>query len=388
MARMSFGSDDPMSQAIRVVHVIARMNVGGPAVLIADTVRHMDSEDFDVRLITGNCADNEADYLQTQASDIQAIRIGGLGRSISPLNDATALRHMVDQLRDLQPHIVHTHTAKAGALGRLAAQLAPIDARVVHTFHGHLLHGYFSSLKTKGLIATEAFLARRSDRLVAVSAEVRDDLLAAGVGRVQQYAIIPPGVSLRSLPDRDTARAALQLPREGHVVLLLGRVTRIKRPDRFAEAARIVHRAMPDVHFLIAGSGDLAAELGTTMRDMPASLLGWRSDVETLLAASDALVLTSDNEGTPLSVIQAGLAGIPTVATRVGGLPSVVDDGTTGVLVDCDPRAVANGLSSLLEQDSIRRAMGDRARQQMTARFGIRAMIENHANLYHQMLES
>lgn len=377
-----------MSQVIRVVHVIARMNVGGPAVLIADTVRHLDPEDFNVRLITGNCAEDEADYLQTQAPDIRAIRIGGLGRSVSPLNDAGALRRVIGQLRDFQPHIVHTHTAKAGVVGRLAARFAPINARVVHTFHGHLLHGYFSSVKTKGLIATEALLAQQSDRLVAVSTEVRDDLLAAGVGRAQQYDVIPPGVSLGSLPDRNSARAALQLPQESHIVLLLGRVTRIKRPDRFAEAAHLVHDAMPNVHFVVAGSGDLASDLGTSMRDLPASLLGWRSDVETLLAASDVLVLTSDNEGTPLSVIQAGLAGLPTVATRVGGLASVVDDGATGILVNSDPREVANGILSLLEEASLRRAMGAEARRQMTARFGIRAMIDNHANLYRQMLGS
>lgn len=377
-----------MKHAIRVAHVIARMNVGGPAVLIADTIRNLDQEDFDARLITGHCAEDEADYLEAQAPDIRAIRIEGLGRSVSPLNDVAALRQVIGRLRDIQPHIVHTHTAKAGVVGRLAAQLARLDSRVVHTFHGHLLQGYFSPTKTKALVATEALLARRSDRLVSVSTEVRDDLLAAGVGYAEQYEVIPPGVTLGPLPEREIARATLQLPPDSLVVLLLGRVTRIKRPDRFAEAARHVHQEFPNVHFLIAGSGDLEAELRASMMDLPASLLGWRSDIETLLAASDALVLTSDNEGTPLSVIQAGLAGLPTVATRVGGLESVVDHGSTGLLVDPDAQSVARGLLTLLDQPSVRRAMGDEAFCQMNAKFGTRAMIDSHADLYRRVLET
>jgi glycosyltransferase involved in cell wall biosynthesis len=381
------GSSSAMSQAIRVVHVIARMNVGGPAVLISDTVRELDREEFDVRLITGNCGDDEADYLETQAPDIRAIRIDGLGRSVSPVNDVMALRSVVGRLRDIQPHIIHTHTAKAGVVGRLAARLAPIEARVVHTFHGHLLHGYFSPVKTRGLIAAEARLARSSDRLIAVSPQVRDDLRTAGIGHQKQYEVIPPGVSLGDLPDRESARAALHIPSENHVVLLLGRITRIKRPDRFAEAARIVHQQIPNTHFLIAGSGDLDADLRESMVGLPSSLLGWRSDVESLLAASDALVVTSDNEGTPLSVIQAGLAGVPTVGTRVGGMESVIDPGQTGLLVDPDARAVADGLVTLLERQPLRSAMGAEARRQMNAKFSTQAMIESHADLYRRMLE-
>ena len=197
---------------MRVVHVIARMNVGGPAVLISDTVRELDREEFDVRLITGNCGDDEADYLETQAPDIRAIRIDGLGRSVSPVNDVMALRRVVGRLRDIQPHIIHTHTAKAGVVGRLAARLAPIDARLVHTFHGHLFHGYLSPAKTWGLMAAEAVLARGNYRLIAVSPQVRDDLLVAGIGHQKQYEVIPPGVTLGALPDRESARAALHIP--------------------------------------------------------------------------------------------------------------------------------------------------------------------------------
>jgi len=368
--------------------VIARMNVGGPAVLIADTVRDLDAKNFAVRLITGLCDEDEADYLETQAPDVRAIRIGGLGRSVSPLNDSAALRELTSLLRDIQPDIVHTHTAKAGVVGRLAVQLAPIHARVIHTYHGHLLHGYFSPAKTSAVVATERVLARRTSRLVAVSTEVREDLLNARIGKASQFEVIPPGVKLGTLPDRVSARSNLGIPATARVVLLLGRVTRIKRPDRFAEAARIVHRETPDAYFLVAGAGDLEDELRNSMAGIPSTFLGWRSDIELLLAASDVLVLTSDNEGTPLSVIQAGLAGRPTVATRVGGLTSVVDDGKTGLLVDPDAQAVAAGLQNLLSQPSLQQDMGDEAQRQMKTKFSTRAMIDRHADLYRRVLET
>ena len=377
-----------MSQTVRVVHVIARMNVGGPAVLISDTLRYLNREEFDVRLLTGDCSDDEADYLETQAPDIRAIRIDGLGRSVLPVDDVMALRRVWEELRDFRPHIIHTHTAKAGVIGRIAARLVSRDVRVVHTFHGHLLHGYFSPARTRGLVAVEAFLARRSDRLIAVSPQVRDDLLAAGIGQEKQYEVIAPGVTLGALPDRESARDALNIPSASPVVLLLGRITRIKRPDRFAEAARIVNQQIPDVHFLIAGSGDLEAVLRKSMVGLQATFLGWHSDIESLLAASDALVVTSDNEGTPLSVIQAGLAGVPTVGTRVGGMVSVVDPGQTGLLVDPDARAVADGLVTLLERQPLRSAMGAEAQRQMNAKFSTRAMIESHADLYRRVLKT
>lgn len=386
MDQMSFVSDSSTNQPLRVVHVIARMNVGGPAVLITEILRHLDKEKFDVRLISGNCNSNEADYVELQAPDVRTIRMDRLGRSVSAHNDLLALYEVADQLRDIQPHIVHTHTAKAGVLGRIAKRLASIDARVVHTFHGHLLHGYFGPAKTKGVTAVETALALGSDCLVAVSPEVRDELLAVGVGRRDQYRVIPPGVQLGPLPSREAARLALQIPLESRVVLYLGRVTQIKRPDRFVEAARIVNAAVPNVHFVVAGSGDLAAELSRAMTEMPVSVLGWRSDVETLLAASDVLALTSDNEGTPLSVIQAGMAGVPSVSTRVGGLASVIQDGSTGVLVDPEPHAVAKGICSILEQPAVQIAMGDESRRHMAAKFGLPAMIENHAKLYRELM--
>jgi len=368
------------------MHVIARMNVGGPAVLIASTMRGLNADEFDCRLVTGYCAEDEADYLLTQAPDISATRIDGLGRSIKPWADASSVAAVMSQMREFRPDIVHTHTAKAGVVGRTAARLVSRDIKVVHTYHGHLLHGYFSPAKTRVVTGLERSLAHVTDRLVSVAEQVRDDLLAAGIGRPSQHEVILPGVDLGPLPPREEARATLGITGSGPVVTMMGRITGIKRPDRFAAAARLVAASRSDVTFAVAGAGDQADALADLVSDLPVHILGWRDDIETVLAASDVLVLTSDNEGTPLSLIQAGLAGIPVVATNVGAVRTVVDDGITGVLCEPDSTAVAKSLERLLDDPIAASAMGERAREAMTSRFGMGRMIIEHENLYRRLL--
>jgi len=375
-----------VTRRIRVMHVIARMNVGGPAVLIASTMRGVNSDEFDCRLVTGYCAEDEADHLLTQAPDISATRIDGLGRSIKPWADASSVAAVMSQMREFRPDIVHTHTAKAGVVGRTAARLVSRDIKVVHTYHGHLLHGYFSPAKTRVVTGLERSLAHVTDRLVSVAEQVRDDLLAAGIGRPSQHEVILPGVDLGPLPPREEARATLGITGSGPVVTMMGRITGIKRPDRFAAAARLVAASRSDVTFAVAGAGDQADALADLVSDLPVHILGWRDDIETVLAASDVLVLTSDNEGTPLSLIQAGLAGIPVVATNVGAVRTVVDDGITGVLCEPDSTAEAKSLERLLDDPIAASAMGERAREAMTSRFGMGRMIIEHENLYRRLL--
>ncbi len=375
-----------MTRPIRVVHVIARMNVGGPAVLIASTIRGLDRDEFSVRLISGYCNVDEADYLDTQAPDVPVERLAGFGRSVRPWSDLTSAAALGRRLRELRPDVIHTHTAKAGVVGRVAARLARVDAALVHTYHGHLLNGYFSPRKTKAILTLERSLAARTDRLVAVGPQVRDDLLAAGVGRAEQYEVIVPGVETPVLPDPFEARRSLGLDPTRPVVAMIGRLTGIKRPDRFAAAAQIVSDARPDVQFIVAGSGDCEASLREAVAHLPVAVLGWRSDIGSLLAASDAVVLTSDNEGTPLSLIQAGLAGLPVVATDVGSVRDVVVDGQTGVLCPPDAGAVATALLGVLSDPEGARSMGSAAREFTSESFGMGQMIAAHAQLYRSVL--
>ena len=368
---------------MRVMRVIARMNVGGPAVQVSGLMRHLPKDEFDQRLFTGWCADDEADYLLTQAPDVEATRIAGLGRALRPGDDGRALATLVRHIRAFRPHIIHTHTAKAGTLGRVAARLAGTGSATVHTFHGHLLHGYFSPTKTKAVVALESLLGRSTDRLVAVGPQVRDDLLAAGIGRSDQFAVIPPGLELPPAMTREQAREMFGVPGAAPVVSFIGRLAPIKRPDRFVEIVREVFRVRPDVRFLVAGEGTEAQVIAEA--DLPITMLGWRDDVQNVLAASDCVLLTSDNEGTPLSLIQAALMGLPVVATNVGSIPDVVIDGDTGWLANPDAQDLARAALEMLDSPAEAARRGQQAQERAIRLYGVTRLAEDHARLYREI---
>jgi glycosyltransferase involved in cell wall biosynthesis len=344
-----------------VVHVIARMNVGGPAAIVVELLEHLP----DQALLTGEVQHGEADHLALRSPQTPFTRVPGLGRSPRPGDDLRALAFLTRELRRRRPDVVHTHTAKAGTLGRLAARAARVPG-VVHTFHGHLLHGYFSPTVTRAVVTTERVLARTTDRIVAVGDRVRDDLLGAGIGRAAQYIVIPPGISVGTSPSRADAKAALGL--DGPVVATVGRLIPIKRPDRLLAVARL----LPEVTFLVAGEGPL---LQQSRVDAPANVrfLGWRGDVETVHAAADVALLTSDNEGMPVSLVEAAMCGTPAVSTDVGSAREVV----TGEVVGTDPAELAAALRRVLAQD-----LGPQARATAEQRFGVQGMVDAHRALY------
>ncbi len=365
------------------MRIIARMNVGGPARQVSGLSRNLDPARFEQRLYTGHVAEGEADHLTLSAPDVKAKVIRGLGRTVRPLDDMAALARLVAEMRRFRPHIVHTHTAKAGALGRMAAVLTRVPA-VVHTYHGHLLHGAFSRRTTGLVVGVEKVLAMATDRLLTVGARVRNDLIAAGIGRPAQYVVMPPGTAVGTPPTGPEARRLLGLAEDVPVVSYVGRVTAIKRPDRLLAVARTVLAARPDTVFVVCGEGDLMdvlraaqAEFGEALR-----LVGWRSDVETVYAASDVTVLASDSEGMPLSLIEAGMVGVPAVATRVGSVAEVVDDDETGLLAEPDADELARHVLRLLDDDALRQAMGKAAVDRMTQRFGVPRLVADTEALY------
>ncbi|MFF0051722.1 glycosyltransferase [Streptomyces sp. NPDC005498] len=364
------------------MRVIARMNVGGPALQVSTLMRGLDSALFDHRLYAGFVGPDEADYVSQRAPDVQVCRVPALGRAVRPTDDLRALSELTAAMRRFRPHIVHTHTAKAGALGRTAAVLARVPARV-HTFHGHLLQGYFPPAKTRLVVQAERSLASFTDRLVAVGRSVRDDLLAAGIGQPNQYAVVPPGTRPAASPSRSEARKQLSIPEDSLVVAYVGRVTRIKRPDRFLSVVRDVRRAVPAAQFLVCGDGDLHGDLETAadVRDS-LHLLGWRADVETVYAAADLVLLTSDNEGMPVSLIEAGMAGVPAVATNVGSVAEVVRDGQTGLLAQPDASALTRHTVRILRDGQLRRRMGEQARVWTSQQFGAERLVQDTHDLY------
>ncbi|NDA34008.1 MAG: hypothetical protein EBZ01_04215, partial [Betaproteobacteria bacterium] len=215
----------------------------------------LDSSRFEQILITGYCDDTEADYLDEVATDITATRIAGLGRSVSPIADLKAFFGLVRTIKTLQPDVIHTHTAKAGALGRLASIIAGRGAVRIHTFHGHLLHGYFAGWKTKLVVLVEKFFAKRTHHLIAIGTEVERELLAAGIGKASQYSVFFPGLPEPHTASKAEIRRKLELDPSAIYCTFVGRLTHIKRPDRLLDiAAAMVKREVP-IQFLVAVAG-------------------------------------------------------------------------------------------------------------------------------------
>ena len=373
---------------IKVMRVIARMNVGGPSVQVSGLMRQLSPSEFDHRLYTGYCASDEADYLNTVATDINAVRIQGFGRHVSLVGDVKAFVTLVRAIRTFKPHIIHTHTAKAGFLGRLASIVSLHSSIRVHTFHGHLLIGYFGRFKRSLVILAEKFLAYSTDELLAVGDKVRQDLLNAGIGSKSRFGLMPPGLKIGELFSSKDSRAALGLQPDYLQCAFIGRITQIKRPDRFLDVVSEIKKRNIRLDFFIAGDGQLLDLCRDRIRkeELPVKILGWQNDIERVLSAADMVVLTSDNEGTPLSLIQAGMAGLPVVTTKVGSVPEVVLDGVTGLVTPCDVQEIANALEKLCEAKELRDRLGKAAREFNLAKFGIDRLAHDHEELYKRLI--
>jgi glycosyltransferase involved in cell wall biosynthesis len=376
------------NQPMKVIQIIARMNVGGPAVLVADLMRNLDSSKFETKLVTGYCDENESDYLDEVATDIKAIRILGLGRSISIGKDLKACFLLVKEIRRFKPDVVHTHTAKAGVLGRLASLLASPRAIRIHTFHGHLLHGYFDSRKVKMLVLLEKVIGFVTYKFVAIGNVVKADLVKAGIAKNSKFEVIYPGLQDLTIYPLLDARKTLGLDPEKTIIVYVGRLTQIKRPDRLIDLGRSLKVDHPKAHIVIAGAGELLTELTSqsVSESLPITFLGWRNDIDMILSASDIAVLCSDNEGIPLTLIQASQAGLPIVSTNVGSVSDIVLHGVTGLLTEVSANGVIKGVSKLLDDPDLRTRLGKSGQMRAKEFFSSQAMVERHEELYSQSL--
>ncbi len=373
---------------VKVMQIIARMNVGGPAVLVADLVRKLDIQRFSTVLVTGYCDENESDYLDEVAQDVFAIRIPGLGRSISPLKDLTSFFLLIREIRRFKPDVIHTHTAKAGVLGRLAGLIARPQAKRVHTFHGHLLHGYFSPSKTQLVILLEKVLGLITYRFVVIGNTVKNDLVRSGIGRDSKFEVIYPGLQALDKHPKVAARAALGLDQNKKYLVFVGRLTTIKRPERLLDMARSIKEKHPECRLLIAGAGELLEPLSAQAEkeELPISFLGWRKDIGMILSASDIALLCSDNEGIPLTLIEASQAGLPIVSTNVGSVSDIVVNGTTGLLTKVSSKGLIEGVSTLLDDPELCERFGKAGQERAREFFSSRAMVERHERFYSQSL--
>lgn len=386
------------AEPVRVLRVIARLNMGGPAIHVVNLAKGLETRGYHTTLVAGSLARGEDSmaFLAEEAG-VSVVSMPAIQREISVLNDARSAVQLAGLIRAERPHILHTHTAKAGAIGRAAAVLAG-DARppvVVHTFHGHVLKGYFDRPRTAFFRQVERTLARTSDALVAVSPEVRDELVSLGVAPAEKFAVIRLGIPLQERLGGAGAeldyRALYGIPRDAFIVGWVGRMTGVKDTAAILDIVRATRERRVEAVLCMVGDGpdrerleELAHELGIARA---CYFVGYQEDVAGYYRLFDAFVLPSVNEGTPVSAIEALASGTPVVANRVGGVPDVVRDGVDGYLVEPgDTDGAAARLAELAADPELRRHLGEAGRAHVLERYSVARLVDDVDRLYRSLL--
>jgi glycosyltransferase involved in cell wall biosynthesis len=369
---------------IRILRIIARMNVGGPAIQISELMVNLPPSLFEQRLVTGYCSDHELDYLEVNNVEVASYKLSGFGRRLNLIADLRVLFAIKSQIKDFKPTVIHTHTSKAGFLGRLASLMTGKKCILVHTFHGHLLHGYFSWGKTTLLILAERFLAHYTDALISVGQQVMQELLQAKIGNREKFFVIGPGLKVKNLPPRDLVKNKLGIPKEKFIVTWLGRVVEIKAPERILEIALECKLRGLDVHFVICGDGPILEELKSKSVELniPIQFLGWQTEIEPILSFSDLVLLTSENEGMPVSLIQAQMAGIPVLTTDVGSASEVMINEESGFCLKYSAKDFVDKIEILIGNPEMQKLFGKVGRSNALEKFSHSRLVSDHLKLY------
>lgn len=358
-----------MSQ-IRVLHVVARMNVGGTAKYIADLVAQIPESALATGYVQG------AEIEDPRVNSMKPYRIPHLGRSISPVNDLKSWCELRKLIRELQPHIVHTHTFKAGLIGRLV----PGKHKRIHTFHGHLFADQsFSSTGKIVIVLVERFLAKRTQLLISVGSKVGSEIRSKNIGTRNSWTSIAPGVRALPVTNKVKARDLLNIDHRQLLVGWLARVTSVKNPLLLLQVAR----AMPDVKFVVGGGGDM---FDAVKRTAPPNVyvLGW-VDSALFWSAVDIAVSTSRNEGMPIALIEAQLAGLPVVATDVGSSSEIISEGITGRVVRENPQLIRDALYEIIQDPRKAALMSSASKDYAKKNFSVENMIVSHHQIYLQI---
>ncbi|MBI1390064.1 MAG: glycosyltransferase [bacterium] len=379
----------------KILRVIARLNVGGPAIHVILLTAGLDPERYETVLVSGVEGPDEGDMHDlANEKGVEPFILPALGRELNPIRDLATLWKLYRVIRREKPDVVHTHTAKAGTVGRLAAWLAGVPV-VIHTFHGHVLHGYFSPWKTELFRSIERFLARRCDKIIAVSESCRQDLLRYGVGDEEKDVTIPLGLELepfRAEPPESGAALRQQwgIPDGAIAVGMIARMVPIKRHEDLFRAIPAVLECHPGVYFVIVGDGELRPELESLARDLNIThrlvFTGFRDDRARVYQALDLVALTSGNEGLPVAVIEALSSGKPVVATRVGGVPELIEDGVTGFIAEpYNVGSISEAFLRALAEPSLA-DMGRRAQEETLRKYAVERLIRDLDELYQDLL--
>jgi len=393
----------------RILRIFNRLVVGGPVLNVTYLTKYM-APDFETLLVVGEREDHEksAEYLTDQLG-IKFVTIKGMGRSLNPASDYFAYRELKKLIRSFKPDIVHTHAAKPGALGRLAAASEKVPV-ILHTFHGHVFHSYFNSAKTKFFISTERYLAKKSDAIIAISQQQKKELVQDfKIAPEDKFKIVPLGFDLdrfriNQQEKRRKFRTEFNVADNEIAIGIIGRLVPVKNHYLFMKAIKhVFDHTNKKVKAFIIGDGETRIDLENVANEVgiqfstetdaehlhPLVFTSWRSDVDVINAGLDIICLTSFNEGTPVSLIEAQAANKPIVSTKVGGIADIVVEGETALLADVQQAEIFSGhLLRLVEDDELRRKMGEKSHEHVMSRFSYQRLVNDMSKLYYELLQA
>jgi glycosyltransferase involved in cell wall biosynthesis len=381
----------------RVLNIITRLEQGGAPLALLETIRRIDREQFDITVVAGQTEDQDRNLnVSVMGFDLPVIEVPALRRSVHPVRDVSALCRLIQIIRQGEYDLVHTHTSKAGVIGRMAAKICGVPA-IVHSSHGTILHGYFSPAVTRIFAILEKAAASASHRIICLTRQEIGQYLDAGIGRPDQYTYIFNGIDVSAFEerkgDRSSLRTSLGFKPEEIVCISVGRLVPVKGLSDLLSAFAIAHNQNPELRLLLVGDGELRQDLEREVQELKigdvVQLVGWREDIPELLDVADLFVLTSHNEGLGLVLVEAMVKKLPVVATAVGGVPEVVIDGVTGSLVPAgDSVAIASAIARFAENGEMRASMGQRGYERANEFFTIDKTVQYTEDLYKTLLGS
>jgi glycosyltransferase involved in cell wall biosynthesis len=289
-----------------------------------------------------------------------------------------------------KPHIVHTHTSKAGVMGRVACILYPKKIKIIHTYHGHILYGYFPPWKTQIIILLEKILAIWTHKIITVGETVKKDLIFAGIGREAKYLVINPGIQAIDKLEKSVCIKNFNIPEDKFIVTFVGRLTKIKRIDRLVEVIKKSKIESEQIYFIVAGGGIEEKYLIDQVEKfkLPVKYLGWVSNLAEIISVSNIFILTSDNEGTPISLIQGLVAGIPAISTNVGSVSDIIDDNKNGILTAANSDSIFEALKMLGSNKEMYDSFVLNALESGKRKFSRERFIQNYEDLYIKVFNS
>jgi glycosyltransferase involved in cell wall biosynthesis len=366
---------------MKVLHIITRMNTGGPAVFLDHLTSSLVSLGCESTIAFGYCESNEIDYLETKKLSSNCIKITSLHRSLNPYHDLKSFIKIRNVIKTIKPDLINTHTSKAGVLGRLAAKSVDRDLPVAHTFHGHLIYGYFAKYKSLIFTIIEKFMSIFTDMFIAVASETKSSLQKLGIGKKGAWQVIPIGIPIAPIT---TSKSD---PTQPLKLLWVGRFTDIKDPFYAIETIRTLEVTKPAGFTLtMVGEGEVFEEAKKRAVGLPIKFTGWIKTPFESIKEFDLLMLTSKNEGLPLVMLEAANLGKPTISRNVGGVSEFIKSNTTGFLVSGGHQEMAKIITELAHDRNRLEQAGALSKKLLSSEFSVETMAKQYYQTYNQLM--